>query len=422
MRFVIPSSRRLIHTLTRVDALTNMLTGKSDVLAGQINDLTKKNNALAGELNDLTGRTNVLTGQANGLTGRVNNLTGQVNILTGQVNNLTGHVNILTGQVNELIGKVNILTGQVNDLTRERDTILGEIRESSRANAAFLPAGATDMSSRCSVPDPSPLAVRKPRRGKFLILGNMRTGSTWLETLLGALPDVVTEFELKWRPRYAPLVVHRVLDTSSPTVDDILEAFESVLPVAGSKLVLDLDYLSPIEFTKLAAKLSPEIRVIHLTRDLRSIFFSRRRGVYHRLNRDSPIRVSERIRAAIDEADIDRAKAQPSPEWVHKSDCYDELATYVRNDARLAQLRRTGRDYLLVDYAEIEERMTEIARFAGSEAAPDVIAAVLANSPTIKLPPVQPEQLVTNLNELGPLFEHFEALRSRLLDEAAAPD
>jgi hypothetical protein len=38
----------------------------------------------------------------------------------------------------------------------------------------------------------------------------MRTGSTWLETLLGALPDVVTE--LKWRPRYAPLAVHRVVE------------------------------------------------------------------------------------------------------------------------------------------------------------------------------------------------------------------
>jgi hypothetical protein len=263
--------------------------------------------------------------------------------------------------------------------------------------------------------DPIRSIASEPRRAKFLILGNMRTGSTWLTTLLGALPDVVTEYEVKWRPRYARLAVHRALDVDSPTVDQILEAFESDLPVVGSKLILDPDYLSPMEFSKLKAKLGPEIRLIHLTRDLRSIFLSRRRGVYHRRNRDDTIRVSKQLKAAIDEADISRASAQSPPEWVAKADCYDELAIYVRNDVRFAQLTRTHRRYLRVNYGEIANQLTEIARFVGSEAGPDVIAAVLENSPTLKLPPVEPERLVMNFKELVPLFEHFEALRHRFL-------
>jgi hypothetical protein len=353
----------------------------------------------------------------NGLTRHVNSLTGQVNSLTGLVNDLTGLVNDLTGQVNVLTGQVNDLTGQVNDLTGQRNALLGEVGPPNAANSAFLRPCAVGGAMAAGV---VPAAVKKPRRGKFLIIGNMRTGSTWLETLVGALPDVVTEFELKWRPRYAPRAVHRVLDTGSSTVDDILEEFESELPVAGSKLILDLDYLSPIEFTKLEAKLGPEIRIIHLTRDLRSIFLSRRRGVYHRPNRDSTIRVSERIRAAIEEADIAKANAQPSPERVHKSDCYDELAIYVRNDSRFAQLAGTHGRYLHIDYDDIPKRLTEVAQFVGSEAGPDIVHEVLANSPTVRLPPIEPKQLVKNVDELAPLFEHFEALRKRFFDQAAA--
>src|SRR5262249_1984267 len=155
--------------------------------------------------------------------------------------------------------------------------------------------------------------------------------------------------------------------------------FESDIPVVGSKLVLDLDYISPTDFTGLAAKLSPEIRIIHLTRDLRSIFLSRRRGAYHRLNRNRAIRVSKRLKAAIKEADVDKPEVQPWAQRVATPDCYDELAIYVRNDARFAQLARTHRHYLRVDYGEIAKRWIEIARFAGSEAEPDVTAAVREN-------------------------------------------
>ena len=66
--------------------------------------------------------------------------------------------------------------------------------------------------------------------------------------------------------------------------------------------------------------------------------------------------------------------------------------------------------------------MTEIARFAGSEAAPEIIAAALANPPTLKLLPVEPDCVVTNIAELTPYFKYFEALRLRLFDKMSASD
>ena len=301
-------------------------------------------------------------------------------------------------------GHINDVGGLVTALVSQRHALRGEVGPPlSLANAA-------------AVADPILVAVRKPRRAKFLIVGNMRTGSTWLETLLGALPDVATEFELKWRPRYTPLAIHRVLDTDSPTVEQILEELESDLPVVGSKFILDPYHFSPLQFRKLREKLSSEIRIVHLTRNPRSIFLSRHRGSYHHLNRASAARISERLKAAIADADIDKARVRPSPRQIAATDCYDELAMYVGNDVRLAQLARSHRHYLLIDYREIAKRMTEIARFIGSEAGPDISAAVLEQSPTVKLPPVEPEHLVANVNELAPLFEHFEALRQRLTE------
>jgi hypothetical protein len=36
----------------------------------------------------------------------------------------------------------------------------------------------------------------------FLIVSNMRGSSTWLQTMLVQLHDVVTDYELKWKLQY----------------------------------------------------------------------------------------------------------------------------------------------------------------------------------------------------------------------------
>ena len=82
------------------------------------------------------------------------------------------------------------------------------------------------------------------RRSKFLIVSNMRSGSTWLETALGALPDVFTDFEFKCDVTYQPSAVHYVLTEQTPQVTDVLEGMASTAPVTGSKFVFDRDLTS----------------------------------------------------------------------------------------------------------------------------------------------------------------------------------
>jgi hypothetical protein len=411
------------------------VNSERNTLTAWINDLTSERNTLVGQVNCLTDERNTLVGRVNCLTNARNELVGQTNVLTEERNALVGQVNVLTEERNALVGQLNVLTdahgalvGRVNELTGERNSLLSEIGVPIAADAAIVhwmhsTTGAAPQQCAANAIGARPVTPRKRRRAKFLILANMRTGSTWLEALLGALPDVATEYEFKWQPRYAPLPSHFPLDPASSRIGQILEDFQNEMAVVGSKLVFDLDYISRAGFSNLCAKLDQEIRIIHLVRDLRGIFISRRRGVYHHLNRGSEAHVAPLLKAAILDADMDKGAADPSPQEVAPLDCYEELCVYVRNDAHIAQLRRTHQHYLLADYDEIAGRMTEIARFAGSKAAPDIIAAILANPPTSKLPLVQPECVVSNFIELLPLFDHFEALRQRVFDnKVATPD
>jgi len=252
------------------------------------------------------------------------------------------------------------------------------------------------------------------RRSKFLIISNMRSGSTWLETALGALPDVFTDFEFKCGVSYQPSAVHYVLHDQTPKVADILERLPSAAPVTGSKFVFDGD-LTRSEIMCLGAKLDRDVRLIHLTRSYRDVFLSRRRGFYHRLNVARTTAIGPYIRTAILEADLPDTASSGDAQIVGKFDCYDELRQYVHNDAAVTLLRSAGGAYFHVAYDEINDRLAEIAQFIGSGANSTEIAEIIASPPVLKLPSFAANSLVANIDELAPLFETAEAMRSNLM-------
>lgn len=260
------------------------------------------------------------------------------------------------------------------------------------------------------------------RRETFLVISNMRCGSTWLVAALGALPDIATDYEFKWRVPYSPSDLHMVVDRASPPVSQLLDNICPRSAVVGSKFVFDGCALSNREFTQFASKLDPELRIIHLTRRFRDIFLSRRRGCFHQLNQDFAGRIGTKLKAAIVDADIGTLGAMKSSSPVKPVDCYRELKTYLRNDASIARLATSGRPYLRVRYEEVKARMFEIARFAGCAAPADAMFEATRQSPTVKLPAIDAASLVRNIAELEPLFAHFENLRKSAFDAATVRD
>ncbi len=444
-----------LNTLTtKINALTgernalttkvNDLTGERNALTTRIKDLTGERNALTTKVNELTGQRNVstaainaLTGERNTLTKAVSQLTGERNVLTGKVTDLSRERNALTTRVNELTGYRNQLVGQVNELTGTTSSLSAQItalmKRNNRLTAQVnLLANRREPSDRPThgtpahepVAQPHPAAAAKhapprPRRAKFLIVSNMRSGSTWLQTALGALPDVATDYEMKWGIVYQPSIAHVLLDNDPRSVSEILDEMPSEAAVAGSKFVFDPTELTQADIQELREKLGSDVRIIHLVRRYRDIFVSRRRGFYHQLNKSSGWRLGDRIGAAIERADFEHQKIVAEPQVVSRLDCYEELKAYLQNDIWATLLRTDGRPFLAVDYETISERLPEIATFSGSTATPEAIGPVLAHPPILKLPSVDAAGLVANIAELEPLFEHFEVLRRELLHGAS---
>ena len=271
---------------------------------------------------------------------------------------------------------------------------------------------------RPSSTSPAPAApAASKRRAKFITFSNPRSGSTWLETMLGLLPDVHVDYELKWGAAYSLRGIGVAIDAGSRTVSQVLEDMQTDAPVSGSKFVFDAPGLTPLDFQKLRGRIGPDVRLIHITRSYRDIFLSMARGFYHAPARMDSL--SDRLREAIEKADVARAVFGP-PQTVAPLVCFRQLAVLLDNDLNIRSLREPGSSYIQISYEDVGKNLTNIVRFAGSEASAAAIADVLAHPAVAKLPDFDGDSVITNLAELEPLFEAFEILRAAMVVERDA--
>ncbi len=250
------------------------------------------------------------------------------------------------------------------------------------------------------------------RAEKFVVFSNPRSGSTWLETMLGLLPDVYVDYELKWGVSYIRSGIHAVLHEHSETISQLLEDMDTDAPVTGSKFVFDVHGLTPVDFTKLASKIGSDVRIVHLMRNYRDVFLSIRRGFHHAPTRTETL--SKRLSRGLDGADVRHAQSH-TPHHIPPLVCFNELVALLDSDLRIHSLQATGFPYLQVQYEEVGNALGDVARFAGSQASPEIIADVLARPAVAKLPTFEAASLIANLAELEPLFDSFEVLRQHLI-------
>jgi hypothetical protein len=262
--------------------------------------------------------------------------------------------------------------------------------------------------------------LRAHRPEFFIMIGNGRTGSTWLQTTLDQLPDVRARLELKLRLSYQdPHPMHVYIDRSTRSIKDhILQACaaESIgsgyRPIFGSKLIFDpYGYLDPEVFNFLDEKLGNDIPIIFLKRNYAAQFFSWKvRGVFHRLNPEAIARLDDFDRTLVEtiarhwqnqaEPRLQRivltlagrplANFPPSGggEQVIRyplEDAIEDLLVLFYNDLKTVSLARRLRRYLMVDYDEIESRLPEIVRFLDSGASEVEVRIALGQPVTARL-------------------------------------
>lgn len=416
----------------------NALALQRDFLTSRVNHLTAERNNLSAQVGALSGERNDLARWADTVIAERNDLIEKINALTGESGQLAGQVDDLTAESGELLGRLNALTAEHTSLTNKIHTLNSErLQLVARLKAASFMANSLSCADRqhgdeppadagapeaCPI-SPSPPAGRAvaPRKVKFLIVSNMRSGSTFLETLLGGLPGVYTDFEVKLSTPYDPAPTHHVIDANKRTVSEFLASLDDESPIVGSKLVFDEFCMTPAEFKCYWDRIGADVRIIHLTRSYRDVFLSRHRGFLHKLNEASEHSIGRYLKEAIIKADM-QSHSLLSAHRISPLDCYQELSSYLLNDAQAYAAREPERAYLLIDYSDIHRRINEIVDFIGSRAKRKLIDGLLEAPPTLKLPAVDPAEVVSNIAELEPYFEHFNALREHLLELNKMPE
>ncbi|MBF0144232.1 MAG: hypothetical protein HQL59_12345 [Magnetococcales bacterium] len=259
---------------------------------------------------------------------------------------------------------------------------------------------------------------------RFLIVCNMKSGSTWLELMLGSLGDVAVDYEFKWRPGYPPGPEHVVIPDRHFRCGEVLLGIGEGKPIVGSKLVLDYYETTDTAYEGLEETIEGDIRVIHVTRDYIDLYLS---ATFHpgiKLADTVTVdRGSALLRSMLAKnPEVDRMNlVTGQEEQVHvlPESLIPVMNAMLMND--LAAMRLAGRwHYLVVDYAEIRERFGEIVRFIGSSAAPEEITRVLESPPTVKNSRLRPHELISNFGQLERMSQQYDEKRRELVARLAA--
>ncbi len=272
---------------------------------------------------------------------------------------------------------------------------------------------------------------------QFLIVGNGRTGSTWLLTSLDRLPGVISRHELKWMD---PSLVfradaHFVVDQNSSIAAAIKRtSFDPDIEpkVRGSKLIFNpYHYNGPRMFANLAKIIEPNVKLILIKRNYLETWLSwKARGVYHEVNEDVG-RIDPAVNPMLDAmrkmekpatvnlvlhhngAALSDVAGTPYPLAI----AIDDLLQMVANDIQLLSIIKE-RNGIIVDYADISSELGRIAEFVGAPASKEIIDNIVSKPRTMKLDRLEdclhPIEILRNLAQA--MDRAFKAAAERVSD------
>tara|TARA_R110002110_G_C13379123_1_gene710923 strand:- start:115 stop:1245 length:1131 start_codon:yes stop_codon:yes gene_type:complete len=250
---------------------------------------------------------------------------------------------------------------------------------------------------------PKPHAVpSQTSPAHFLILGNGRTGSSWLTTNFNQLPDVRAHRQIGWRLGDQPDHPQRYSINKSDSMTAIIDAAcdsrePTPLHVAGSKFIFQpYTYTHSEIYSQLSECIEPDIKLIYLKRAYLECFLSWKvRGVAHSI--DPAIDAKQRIpnvlenhipqtelrHLVLNSRGVPLSDVSGTPYPVNQA--VDDILVMFSNDilARRLVENRSGK---IIDYSRIRDEFTALAAFIGSSATTKICRDIIANPLTQKLP------------------------------------
>jgi len=254
---------------------------------------------------------------------------------------------------------------------------------------------------------------------KFIILSNSRCGSTWLTTSLNGLKSVKTDYELKLPPLdYTKLPTHFILDKDFPN-KFFKQNKNNSLKAHGTKLVFDPKPLDESHFDLLKSIITPDIKIIHLTRSTAEQIISHMN--FGMKNSLKTVNIERNMLNSQLIADTVKNKTLVPRSWELN---LNTMKFFAKNynirigiDLFIRKLiNELGCDFISVDYSNIADEFKNITKFVTSKNAPDVQIEKL--SLTKKLH----KNRTTNEKILIETFSELEKTKRRLLSKDISYD
>ncbi|MBI4767551.1 MAG: hypothetical protein HY787_23645 [Deltaproteobacteria bacterium] len=236
--------------------------------------------------------------------------------------------------------------------------------------------------------------------------------------MLSQLCDVVTDYELKWKPPYELAEVHVAIDDPNFSFNNFFDKLED-FPIKGSKLTFDFDNIK--NWTQgISACLPSTMAIIHLTRSYYQVLNSLYKGIYHHYNHPNTLSLkSPIIHKALMRSNNDFffTRVKPIEErkrFIPIDDARKQLDVFLSVDEWASSLS-VRNPYFRIDYSQINDRFFKVARFLGSTEQKDRILEIVNSPPTEKLPQ---EKIIINHLEISQLAKRYDHRKGFLFWES----
>lgn len=256
------------------------------------------------------------------------------------------------------------------------------------------------------------------KRNYFMILGQNRCGSTWVQSCLTHIEFVKCDLEMQWEEK-VPTELHVPLRSFSGNLDEILEGKFSQYNTdkyLGSKIIFPGQVKPKLNKQLEKLLLESNVKYLHITRNYLDSFLSRLRHAGHLINPFFDINDSFKCISWFQNRLIEKGLDRDSFELD-----VDELKLNLQNrenvDKFLFSLLK-NKEYLLVDYSQIRKNFNRLVKHL----LPQIniseleMKQLIEHSPVIKLPTRDYSSIIMNWEEVKKIGDQFEDRRLQNLD------
>jgi hypothetical protein len=196
---------------------------------------------------------------------------------------------------------------------------------------------------------------------KFLIVGNIRCGATWLQAMLNTLREVRCDDELRWASSVASLSYQICIDDGEFNLSKYLEKETGEAEIVGSKLLMDPRKYFDGELKLFSEAMESGMNIIHIQRPYEEIL----KSIIQNQGYSVSARPGEEISNVLKGIAETLAIHKNLEKKLSSRECEEIISALFANDRFLSGLQKDKQRYFQVDYSEISKKFADIVKFIG---------------------------------------------------------